>query len=198
MKRGILLSGGMDSVAVAYWQRPEFAYTIDYGQLAAAGEIRAAGIVTQELNIVHRVITIDCRCLGSGDMAGRAPSAVAPVTEWWPYRNQLLLTFAGARALDDGVGELMVGSVKTDGRHADGRPDFYQAVDALFALQEGGLRITAPALAMDAVQLVRTSGIPASLLAWSHSCHVAAHACGTCRGCSKHAETMLALGRDDY
>lgn len=198
MKRGILLSGGMDSVALAYWQRPNFAYTIDYGQLAAEGEIRAASEVAQQLKIAHRVIRIDCRSLGSGDMAGTAPISAAPVTEWWPFRNQLLLTLAGAKALLDGITELMAGSVKTDGTHADGRPEFFARADALFSMQEGGLRITAPALRMDTVELVRESQIPFALLAWSHSCHTAAFACGGCRGCTKHAETMRALGHDDY
>lgn len=198
MKRGLLLSGGMDSVALAYWKRPAFAYTVDYGQLAAEGEIRAAQIIAEELGIAHRVIHVDCRALGSGDMAGQPPNTAAPVSEWWPFRNQLILTITAARALDDSVGELMVGAVKTDGRHADGRPEFFARADALFAMQEGGLRINAPALELDTVQLVRISGIPFSLLAWSHSCHTAGHACGTCRGCTKHAETMKALGHDDY
>lgn len=198
MTLGLLLSGGMDSVALAYWKRPAFAYTVDYGQLAAAGEIRAAGVVAAELGISHRIVRVDCRSLGSGDMAGRPPSDAAPVSEWWPFRNQLILTLAGARALEDGVNELMIGAVKTDGRHADGRPEFFARADALFSMQEGGLRINAPAITMDTVELVRTAAIPHGLLAWSHSCHVAPHACGTCRGCMKHAEAMKMLGRDDY
>lgn len=198
MKRGILLSGGMDSVALAYWQRPDFAYTVDYGQLSAEGELRSAATVASELRMSHRVVRIDCRAIGSGDMAGQPPNAAAPVSEWWPFRNQLILTLAAAKALEDGVGELLVGAVKTDGTHTDGRPEFFEKADALFSMQEGGLRITAPALAMDTVELVKRSAIPFSILAWSHSCHVAAHACGTCRGCTKHAETMKALGRDDY
>jgi 7-cyano-7-deazaguanine synthase len=188
----------MDSVALAFWKRPEFAYTVDYGQLAAAGEVRAAAVVAAELGISHRIIRVDCRSLGSGDMAGEPPSAAAPVSEWWPFRNQLILTLAGARALEDRVYELMIGAVRTDGRHADGRLDFFTRADALFSMQEGGLRIRAPAIAMNTVELVRTASIPHGLLAWSHSCHVATHACGTCRGCIKHAETMKILGRDDY
>ena len=198
MRRGLLLSGGMDSVALAYWLHPDFAYTVDYGQLAAEGEIRAASMVARELGISHRVLRVDCRSLGSGDMAGTAPSADAPVSEWWPFRNQLILTIVAGKALEDGVGELMMGSVKTDGSHADGRAEFFALADALFTFQEGGLRISAPALTYDAVELVRRSGIPRGLLAWSHSCHIAPHACGRCRGCVKHAETMKALGFDDY
>ena len=198
MKRGLLLSGGMDSVALAYWLRPELAYTVDYGQLAADGEIRAASTVAAELGIPHRIVRVDCRSLGSGDMAGIKPASDAPVSEWWPFRNQLILTIAAAKALEDGVGELLMGSVKTDGSHADGRPEFFVLADALFAFQEGRIRISAPGVAYDAIELVRRSGIPSSLLAWSHSCHVASLACGTCRGCVKHAETMKALGFDDY
>lgn len=198
MKRGILLSGGTDSVALAYWKRPEYAYSVDYGQLPAEGEIRAATTVAGELGMQHRVVKVDCRSLGTGDMAGRAALALAPVPEWWPFRNQLVLTLAASRALEDGVAELMFGAVSTDSRHADGKPEFFDAADRLFAMQEGGLRISAPAIKMSTVELVRVSSIPLSLLAWSHSCHTAPYACGICRGCVKHRETMDALGYGNY
>ena len=35
MKTALLLSGGMHSVAIAWWRRPNIAITIDYGQLPA-------------------------------------------------------------------------------------------------------------------------------------------------------------------
>lgn len=41
-KTAILLSGGMDSIALAYWKRPEIAITIDYGQKPAAAEVVAS------------------------------------------------------------------------------------------------------------------------------------------------------------
>jgi 7-cyano-7-deazaguanine synthase len=188
----------MDSISVAYWIRPSIAYTIDYGQLAAAGEVRAARIVAAELAIPHQVICVNCSSVGSGDMAGSSPDPRAPVSEWWPFRNQLLLTLAGARALVDGVGELIFGAVSSDCSHADGRAEFFAAADALFALQEGNIRVSAPAIRMTAAELVQSSGIPRSLLAWAHSCHVSNHACGICRGCIKHSETMINLGAHDY
>jgi 7-cyano-7-deazaguanine synthase len=188
----------MDSVALAYWKRPAFAYTVDYGQLAAPGETRAAAAVCAELSIGHRVVNADCRQLGSGDLAGVAASPLAPVPEWWPFRNQLIITLAGAKAIGDGVTELMVGTIRTDGAHADGRADFIELISRVMTLQEGGLRVTAPAIGLSAVELVRSSGIPRAILAWSHSCHVSACACGVCRGCTKHAQTMKALGYGDY
>ncbi len=196
--KAILLSGGMDSIALAYWQRPRHAFTIDYGQAAAAAEIDASVQIAGDLGIVHETIRVDCSSLGSGDMAGSAALDVAPASEWWPFRNQLLVTLAGMKAVAAGVTELMVGSVSSDGVHADGRPQFYEALDRLMSEQEGGLRVSAPAIVMSTVDLIRISDIPPDLLAWAHSCHVGALACGSCRGCVKHLETTLALGRIGY
>lgn len=198
MSAGLLLSGGMDSISLAFWKRPQIAYTFDYGQLAAEGEIRAASAVCKQLSLKHRVICVNCRQLGMGDMAGIAPSKQAPVSEWWPFRNQLLITLAGAAAIADDVTELMIGAIRTDEFHADSRPEFFRRISSLMEFQEGGVRVTTPAIEMDAVQLVHASGIPAEILAWSHSCHVAPYACGACRGCAKHAQTMKALDYDDY
>ena len=114
MSVGLLLSGGMDSVALAYWKRPAFAYTVDYGQLAAEGEIRAAAAVCGELSIKHRIVRADCCQVGTGDLAGAASSPLAPVPEWWPFRNQLIITLAGARAIGDGITELIIGCIHTD------------------------------------------------------------------------------------
>src|SRR4051812_5109212 len=96
LKRLLLLSGGMDSIALAWAIRPDLSLTIDYGQLAAPGEIRAAKAVCAELGLGHKVLKIDCSGIGSGDMAGARPSEVAPVSEWWPFRNQLLVTMGAA------------------------------------------------------------------------------------------------------
>ena len=184
--RALLLSGGMDSIALAFWKRPEIAITIDYGQRAAEAEVTAARQVARELGIQHEVIAIDCTAIGSGDMAGSIALEIAPVPEWWPFRNQLLVTFAAARGLVLGVTEIMTGSVASDGSHADGRPGFYQAMDAVTSFQEGGIRVTAPALDMTTPELVRQSGVPREILAWAHSCHTGNLACGNCRGCVKH------------
>ena len=43
MNTALLLSGGMDSIALAYWKRPDIALTIDYGQAAADAEERLQG-----------------------------------------------------------------------------------------------------------------------------------------------------------
>lgn len=189
MTRAVLLSGGMDSTCIAYWKRPEFAITIDYGQRPAAGEIRAAGAVCEALGIEHFVVTARIPELGSGDMAGAAPSEHAPATEWWPYRNQFLITVAAMKCHQLGVTELMIGALRTDGFHIDSTNEFYQELNKLFLMQEGELAISTPAIEYSASELIAHSRTPEEILAWSHSCHIHDVACGFCRGCQKHFET---------
>ena len=198
LKTALLLSGGMDSSAIAFWKRPSFAMTLDYGQKPAAAEIRAAGAICTALSIEHHIISADLRMLGSGDMAGIDRLDVAPVSEWWPFRNQMLITLAAMKGIGLGIKKLQIGTLNTDESHADGRADFVDAMDRVLRIQEGAISVEAPAIKMNAIELIQTSGIPMEILAWAHSCHVAEFACGMCRGCRKHYETMAGLGIDPY
>ena len=189
-----MLSGGMDSIALAFWQRPEIAITLDYGQNAAEAEIRAASHVAELLDMDHHVLKIDCSSLGSGDLVGTTPSTEAPVTEWWPYRNQMLVTLALMDVFQLDVIELMVGSVKTDAQHLDGTPEFYSQLSKLVTMQEGGIIVTAPAIGMSTVELVKESRVPENLLMYAHSCHTSNTPCGKCHGCMKYMYVKEQLG----
>jgi 7-cyano-7-deazaguanine synthase len=193
----LLLSGGIDSAALACWKGAAIAFTIDYGQASAAGEERAAIQIARDLQIPHEVLRVNCGDLGSGDLALKPPHQSAPASEWWPFRNQFLITVAAMRAIAAGVNRLLVGSVKSDSFHVDGKAEFYKQIDSLMAMQEGGLRIETPAINMTSVELARISGITGPLLGWTHSCHKAEFACGYCRGCAKHREVMTSLGYAD-
>lgn len=185
----------MDSIAIAWWKRPQLAITIDYGQRAADAEKLAAAQVCAELGIRNEVVTVDCRSLGSGDMSDAPPDAAAKTSDWWPYRNQLLITLACMRTIARGVKTLYIGTVRSDGEsHLDGTEEFVGKVDDLISYQEGGQRVIAPAINLSTAELVRAAGVPASLLAWSHSCHKADIACGDCRGCNKYLSTYEELG----
>jgi 7-cyano-7-deazaguanine synthase len=198
MKTALLLSGGLDSTALAYWKRPDIALTLDYGQICAEAEVRASKQVCADLQLPHEILSVDCRELGSGDLAGSVPHALAPSSEWWPFRNQLLITLAAMRAVTMSVSELLVASVQSDGSHADGREEFFDAIDRVLQLQEGGLRVSAPAIRMTSSELIRASGIPGSILCWAHSCHTSSFSCGNCRGCFKHDAVMKEIGLDPY
>ena len=193
-KKAILLSGGMDSIALAYWLRPEIAITLDYGQQAAEAEIAVAARVSKLLHMEHHALHIDCSSLGSGDLVGSKPINYAPITEWWPYRNQMLVTLALMKALQLDVCELMVGSVKTDALHLDGTPEFYEQLSQLVSMQEGGIKVTAPAIGMTTVELIKKCGIPENILLYAHSCHTENIPCGKCHGCLKYIYVKEQLG----
>lgn len=188
----------MDSTCLAYWRNPDLAITIDYGHKAAQGEIRAASAICEALGIEHHIIRADLSALGSGDLAGTPADPNAPASEWWPYRNQMLVTLAAMECIKHDVGVLEIGALRTDGFHVDGRREFVEALSALLSMQEGGLKLEAPAADYSAEELVHMSGIPMEILAWSHSCHVSDYACGYCRGCRKHYETMEEIGIEPY
>lgn len=192
-KTALLLSGGMDSLSLAWWLRPELAVTIDYGQLPAQAEMSAATSICRRLEIEHHCIQVDCRGLGSGDMAGTQADTNAPASDWWPYRNQLLVTLAAMRSIGLGARRLLLGSVRSDASHQDGTEAFVAAINGLLFMQEGQLTVEAPAIRLNTVELIRTAGVPESFLAWAHSCHRSNVPCGSCRGCNKYAHTLEAL-----
>lgn len=186
-KTAILLSGGMDSIAIAYWKKPDIAITIDYGQKSADAEIRSAAFVARELNMEHHIIRIDCSSLGSGYLHGTEPLPIAPSPEWWPYRNQLLVTLACMKAITLDVKTIFVGSIKQDGdRHKDGTKEFYRLLSSLIEYQEGGINIEMPAAELSTSEIIKKYKVPSYLILHSYSCHTSNIPCLDCPGCVKN------------
>lgn len=193
-KTAILLSGGLDSIALAYWKRPELAFTIDYGQNAADAELRASSVVAKALGVEHHIIKADCSSLGVGIMSQNELLENSPSTEWWPFRNQLIITLAAMCAIRLRVDELMVGTVKEDCQYLDGTVPFFDSINQLMANQEGGIRVNAPAINMSTEELIRVSGVPRDILLWAHSCNRDNIPCGTCPSCLKYKAVRACLG----
>lgn len=192
----LLLSGGIDSAAIAAWRRPACCLTIDYGQRPATAEVDAAKEICRALRLTHEVGQVPIQEFGTGMLAGKPMSAFSPHEEFWPFRNQFLITLAAMYALSRSLTTVLIGTVRNDGRHADGSVRFVRQISELVAYQEGQVSVVAPAIELTSVDLVRVSGITSSVLGWTHSCHNSEVACGNCPGCRKHAETMEALSDD--
>lgn len=186
----LLLSGGVDSTALAHSKQPDLAITVDYGQSCADAEVRASAQICGELNIQHEVLKVDCSDLGTGHLAESEQLDIANTAEWWPFRNQLIITLAAMKSIRREANKLIVGSVHDDSQHADGQREFYKIIDSLISFQEGDLRVTAPAINQTSEELVENSDVPISLLAWTHSCHRSNWACGRCRGCVKRERVI--------
>lgn len=194
MSNVLLLSGGMDSAALAQWIRPDFVLFVDYGQAAATAERRAARRVATDLGLPWADLSIDCAAIGERLLAGRQTPAVG-TGPWWPYRNQLIVTFAAAWALAQGCREILIGTVATDKtQHQDGTRWFIDALGSLIAGQEGAVRLRAPAIDMTTEELIARSGISRSTIAATYSCHMGSRPCGECGGCAKRDEVIRNLG----
>ncbi len=194
MSSVLLLSGGVDSTAVAALERPTACLAVDYGQVTARGELAAARGVADSLGLTLDTVEVDCAAVGSGLLHGSRAASAAPSAEWWPYRNQLLVTLAAAWALPRDLDEVIVAAVATDGFHRDGQAEFFAQLDSLIAYQEGELRVSAPAIGKSTVDLVREARIGKDVLGWTFSCHRSVPACGDCPGCNKRRATFAELG----
>lgn len=194
MRELLLLSGGVDSIALAAWRRPELCLTIDYGQKAAAAEIQASAQVCEALKLEHLVISASIPHLGSGRMVGDENSSHSPHSEFWPFRNQYLVTLAAMVSIKRGLEKILIGTVSSDKRHRDGSSEFLHSMKAVLLLQEGNIDLLAPGCNLTSEELVRRSGVSEAVIAWAHSCHSSTLACGDCPGCQKHSSVMSALG----
>jgi 7-cyano-7-deazaguanine synthase len=191
----LLLSGGLDSTALAAAARPPLALFIDYGQRPASAERRAAQAVAAALSLELVELSLDLTGLGGGLLLDERPLPMAPSPEWWPYRNQHLVTAAASLALRRGLDRVLVAAVAGDGdRHADGTPAFYDALDRLLRLQEGGVGVAAPAIGETTQQLLVRSGLTEDVIGWTVSCHRSDLPCGDCPGCWKRTKVMRTVG----
>ncbi len=194
LKRAILLSGGVDSISLAYYLKPEIAYTIDYGQTVAEREVYVSEYICKVLNIEHKVIQVNCKSLGTGTLANKANVNISPSDEWWPFRNQLLITLSAMQAINDGVSEIYLASVKSDKFHTDGTKKFYDFINDTVSYQEGNIKILCPTLELYSHELVQKFNVPLELISIAHSCHISNLACGKCSGCTKQSKVKYEIG----
>lgn len=195
----LLLSGGLDSAALAAWIRPALTLFVDYGQKPRDAEARAARAVAKHLDLPFTSISLSLTDLGGGLMHDDTPLPGAPSPEWWPFRNQFLATAGAAVAVQHQLTKVVLASVRGDGdRHVDGSQPFYDRLNAVITIQEGGVQVAAPAIHLSTVELLRTIDAERALIGWTVSCHRANQPCGDCPGCWKRelvlAEYLPSLG----
>lgn len=182
----LLLSGGIESTILAYSIRPKICLTVDYGQTVAKSELAASQNVCKALRLRHATLRVDLRQFGFGTLAGGRPGQHRATPEWWPFRNQILISVAAMAAFKAKETEIVIGTVKSDRRHKDGSLRFITSMDRLLRQQEGSLRLKAPASRMSSEELIARVRPPLSLLGLTFSCHRSNYSCGQCRGCWKN------------
>lgn len=187
----LLFSGGIESTCLAWQERPDQLLFVNYGQVSAKGEERASRAIAGELNLPLDVMRCDLRDVGSGALAGKEVAGDGPA-EFWPLRNQALITLA-AMTYFGKVSEIILGTVRNDAQHADGRAPFRRAMQRLLQTQLD-CHLRAPAANISSRTLIQRSKVSYDLLAWTFSCHTGEWACGSCNGCRKHDDIKASLG----
>lgn len=192
--RILLFTGGLDSTALAWMLRPDKLVFLNYGQRPAKGEERASRAISKDLGIELDVGSVDMSTFGHGTMSNSGSPLASSIKtpEFWPYRNQMLITLGAMKYAGEPISEILVGTVVGDDAHPDGSADFVSAIDNLVKMQSG-VRVSAPAIDMTTLQLIRAANIPKSILGWTFSCHTGEWACGSCRGCHKHRQVIECL-----
>jgi len=161
MTKLLLLSGGLDSTAIAAVERPTTALFVDYGQRPALAERASARMAAGHLSMDLMEVSVDLSKVGTGLLVGQSKHDRAPTPEWFPFRNQFLVTVAAAVAVQHGYCAVLLGLVAGDGaRHSDGTCSFMERVDMLISGQEGGVHVVAPHLDTRAADLIAASHLP--------------------------------------
>lgn len=186
----LLFSGGVESTCLALMHNPDLLLTIDYGHKSAEGELRTSSFIANHLKMKHETLEASINSLGTGDLVGEAPLDSRKATEFWPFRNQFLITLASMKCAKDGFNEILIGTVSTDSIHEDGTKNFIEAMNRVLQQQMPTLSVSVPAIEMNTLELVKSSGISKNLLGWTFSCHKENVACGQCRGCAKTIELL--------
>jgi 7-cyano-7-deazaguanine synthase len=170
--RVLLLSGGIDSAALALWQRPDICLTIDYGHPAFRGELRAAKIFSHEINANHEVREL------------RIYSSPPRRDGLWPFRNQFLISSAAAIFGNAEEVEILIGTLSTD-IYTDCTKAFIDSINRTFEVQKCSVKVSAPAINLTAKELLFQSKLPKDILGSTYSCHKSDIPCGHCPGCDK-------------
>jgi 7-cyano-7-deazaguanine synthase len=127
-------------------------------------------------------------------LANSEESGISPSQEWWPFRNQLLVTLASMQSIKDSVSIIYLASVKSDDFHKDGTKEFYKFINNLVTYQEGNINIICPTLEYYSHELVQEYNVPLDLITMAHSCHISNLSCGKCSGCRKQLRVRHELG----
>jgi 7-cyano-7-deazaguanine synthase len=181
--KALLFSGGIESTCLAYSQRPDICLTIDYGQVAAPGELTASRSIAKALKLNHEVMEANVREFGFGLLAGQRV-AIPKQPEFWPFRNQLLITLAAMRLYKAAEVHLIIGTVRSDQKHADGTSNFLSSMT--LGTQKYDLVLEYPASRLSTEALIRNTKTPDNILGYTFSCHTGPLPCGRCPGCIKN------------
>ncbi len=207
-KSVILLSGGLDSLVslglTFQKYNVKLALTFDYGQKAAATEIKASSKICKYYNIEHKVIKLDflkditktslCseEAVPTGD--GLLNPSDSAKNVWVPNRNGLFLNIAASFADSEGFDYIIIGAnLEESATFPDNTKEFTARAEKLFEYStQNHPKVLAPLINCtknDIVKLAVENAIP---LNYVQSCYLGGDRhCGKCESCMRLKNALL-------
>ncbi|XVU27909.1 7-cyano-7-deazaguanine synthase [Actinoplanes sp. CA-054009] len=204
----LLNSGGPDALLAGRILADRYrlhSLFIDYGQHAAARERICARFCAERLGARHSELHLGVyrtHTTSLGMIAADARSeASAPISEYVPFRNSLLLANAVALAESLTAVAVGIGSIAGPWVTPDNRPEYFSALRSL--VDAGTLASTSIDVAVPLQEFDKTAVIGGCIerdlplhLTWS--CHNAnTFPCQECGNCGMRSRAFSELGLDD-
>jgi len=197
-----IMSGGLDSTLAAYWAKGEYknvsAIFFKWGQKAVKEEEKAVKYICGRINIKPEdieIIEIPISKWDPSDLTGDDSNVIHdPKNIMVPERNLIFIALAASYARTEGGGDLVVGFNKDDLGY-DTNLDFVKAMNAIFAISNGGMtrivnlkmknslvKVVAPLMDKDKPYIVKKLQ-DLELLEKTYSCYAANGPCDNCPAC---------------
>ncbi len=204
----VILSGGPDSVTVAYWAKAQgyrvWSVTFDYGQKASR-ELKVAEKISEELGINNKIIDLS----NISDIYQGVTSLVddeIEVTSQFsdpiivPFRNGVFMAVTVAYAVGLGIDEIFYGAHGSDvAFYPDCRKEFYEAFQKSARLgTEKDIIIKSPFSDIrksDIIKKASELGVPLEKT-WSCYLNGPVH-CGKCESCNNRKKAFKEAGIPD-
>jgi 7-cyano-7-deazaguanine synthase len=208
VKCAVILSGGPDSVTVAYWAKSRgfdvHAVTFDYGQKAKI-EISRAQEIAEALGATHKVIDLS-RLSEIYEGVTSLVDEDIEVTEEFsdpiivPFRNGVFMAVTVAYAVGIGATHIFYGAHASDEPfYPDCRREFYEAFQEAARLgTETEMVIQSPFSDMPKSGIIRKAvelGVPLDRT-WSCYLNGPVH-CGRCESCNNRRNAFAEAGVQD-
>lgn len=217
----VLVSGGMDSAVVAAIARAQgfdvYALSVAYGQRHLSELAAAQRVAVMTRAAAHKTVDVDLRSIGGSaltddidvptDDDGHLIGTGDIPSTYVPARNTIMLSVALGWAEVLGAKDIFCGVNAVDySGYPDCRPAFIEAFERLANLatkagvEEGGLRVQAPLMAMTKADIVREGvrlGVDFSQTVSCYQADAEGRACGHCDACLLRAQGFVEAGIAD-
>ena len=211
----VLVSGGMDSAVVAAIARAQgfdvYALSVAYGQRHSSELAAAQRVAVMTGAAAHKTVDVDLRSIGGSaltddidvptDDDGHLIGTGDIPSTYVPARNTIMLSVALGWAEVLGAKDIFCGVNAVDySGYPDCRPAFIEAFERLANLatkagvEEGGLRVQAPLMAMTKADIVREGvrlGVDFSQTVSCYQADAEGRACGHCDACLLRAQGFV-------